>query len=54
MEKWYYVQDVEKEKAEAFCEESMKQNPKLIYAVATARSNNPGTVAVYYREKTPE
>lgn len=54
MEKWIYVQDVKKEKAEAFCEKSMKQNPQLIYATATARSNNPGMVAVYYREKNPE
>ena len=54
MVKWHYVQDVKKEKADAFCEKSMKQNPSLIYAVATARSNNPGMVAVYYREKDPE
>ena len=54
MTKWHYVQDVKKEKAENFCENSMKLNPKLIYAVATARSNNPGMVAVYYREKQPE
>ena len=54
MEKWYYVQEVEKEKAEAFCENSMRQNPKLVYAWATARSNNPGMVAIYYREKNPE
>ena len=54
MVKWHYVLDVKKEKADAFCEKSMKQNPSLIYAVATARSNNPGMVAVYYREKDPE
>jgi len=54
MVKWHYVQDVKKEKAEAFCETSMKQNPRLIYAIATARSNRPGMVAVYYREKEPE
>ena len=54
MVKWHYVQDVKKEKAEAFCEKSMKKNSRLIYAVATARSNNPGVVAVYYREKDPE
>ena len=54
MVKWQYVKDVKKEKAESFCEESMKQNPRLFYAVATARSNNPGMVAVYYREKAPE
>ena len=51
MVEWLYVQDVKKEKAEAFCENSMEQNPSLIYKVATARSNNPGMVAVYYREK---
>ncbi len=54
MAKWHYVQDVKKEKADAFCEMSMKKNPRLIYAVATARSNNPGMVAVYYREKVSE
>ena len=54
MAKWHYVQDVKKEKAEAFCENSMKNNDNLIYRVATARSNNPGMVAVYYREKDPE
>jgi len=54
MVKWYYVQEVKKEKAESYCEESMKQNPRLIYAMATANSNNPGMVAIYYREKTPE
>ena len=54
MIKWYYVQDVKKEKAEAFCEVSMKTYPHLIYRVATARSNNPGMIAVYYREKDPE
>jgi hypothetical protein len=54
MVNWHYVQDVKKEKAEAFCENSMKQNPCQVYAVATARTNNPGMVAVYYREKDPE
>ena len=54
MEKWHFVQEVEKEKAEAFCIESMKQKPRLIIAWATARSNNPGMVAIYYREKDPE
>jgi hypothetical protein len=54
MVNWFYVKDVKKEKAEAFCEKSMKQKPRLIYAVATARSNNPGMVAVYYREKDQE
>ena len=54
MVKWHYVQDVKKEKAEAFCEKSMKQNPRLIYGIATGRSNNPGMVAVHYREKDPE
>jgi hypothetical protein len=54
MVNWHYVQDVKKEKSETFCEESMKRSPHLIYAVASARSNNPGMVAVYYREKDPE
>jgi hypothetical protein len=54
MDEWHYVQDVKKEEAEAFCENSMKNYPLLIYRVATARSNNPGMVAVYYREKDKE
>lgn len=54
MVEWHYVQDVKREKADAFCEEAMKKNPRLIYKIATARSNNPGVVAVYYREKKPE
>jgi hypothetical protein len=51
MNKWIYVQDIKKEKAEAFCEKSMKNHPNRSYATATGRSNNPGTVAVYYQEK---
>ena len=54
MVQWHYVQDVKKEKADAFCENSMKQKLSQIYAVATARSNNPGMVAVYYLEKDPK
>ena len=54
MVNWYYVKDVKKEKVEVFCENSMKKKPQFIYAVATARSNNPGMVAVYYREKEPK
>ena len=54
MIKWHYVQDVKKEKAEEFCETSMKTYPHRIYKIATARSNNPGMIAVYYREKDPE
>ena len=51
MVKWHYVKDVKREKAEEFCEEKMKENPDRIYKKATARSNNPGVVAVYYQEK---
>ena len=54
MIKWHFVQDVKKEKAEEFCETSMKTYPRRIYKIATARSNNPGMIAVYYREKDPE
>ncbi|MBE0634085.1 hypothetical protein IH574_05895 [Candidatus Bathyarchaeota archaeon] len=54
MDKWNYIQDVKKEKAEAFCEDSMKAHPHLVYRVATARSNNPGMVAVYCCEKGSE
>ena len=51
MSEWYYVQDVKREKAEKFCEETMEKYPNRIYKIATARSNNPGMIAVYYREK---
>jgi hypothetical protein len=51
MVKWYYVQDVKSEKKDDFCEKKMKKHPKRIYKVATARSNNPGMTAVYYRKK---
>jgi hypothetical protein len=54
MVNWVYVQDVKKEKAEAFCENSMKQSPRLIYGIGVPRSNNPGMAGVYYREKNPE
>ena len=50
MSEWHYVQDVKKDKAEKFCEEAMKKNPNRIYKIATARSNNPGMTAVYYKE----
>ena len=52
MVKWHYVQDVKKENAEAFCLNHMKKNLQRFYGTASARSNNPGMVAVYYREKT--
>ena len=48
---WYYVQDVKSDKAEELCNEKMKEYPSRIYKIATARSNNPGMIAVYYREK---
>ena len=51
MVKWHYVKDVKSEKADDFCEENMKTHPNRIYKIATARSNNPGMTAVYYREK---
>jgi len=51
MVEWHYVQDVRTEKVEQFCEKSMKKYPNRIYKIATARSNNPGMTAVYYREK---
>jgi len=41
MVKWNYVQDVQNDKTEAFCEDAMKKHPKRIYKIATARSNNP-------------
>ena len=52
MNKWYYVKEVEKDQADIFCEEMMSKNPDHIYKYATARSNNPGMYAVYYRERT--
>ena len=51
MSEWHYVQDVKSEKAEKFCEDAMKKHSNRVYKVATARSNNPGMTAVYYREK---
>jgi hypothetical protein len=51
MVEWHYVQDVKTEKVEQFCEKAMKKYPNRIYKIATARSNNPGMTAVYYREK---
>lgn len=54
MDKWFYVKDVKKDEAESFCESCMEQSPHLIYAFATARSNNPGMLAVYYKEKQPK
>ena len=54
MVEWHYVQDVKKEQADSFCERMMRKNPHLKYKIATARSNNPGMIAVYYREKQPE
>jgi hypothetical protein len=51
MSEWNYVQDVKSEKAEKFCEDAMKKYPNRIYKIATARSNNPGVTAVYYKEK---
>ena len=54
MSEWQYVQDVKSEKAEKFCEEAMKKHPNRVYKIATARSNNPGMTAVYYREKTSQ
>ena len=47
----FYVKDVKKEKVEKFCEDAMKKHPNRVYKIATARSNNPGMIAVYYREK---
>jgi hypothetical protein len=51
MDIWHYVRDIKKGKAEEFMEESMKKNPGLIYRYATARSNNPDMVAIYYQDK---
>ena len=48
MVEWRYVQDVKKDRAEAFCEAKMKEFPSRFYGVGSARSNNPGMVAVYY------
>ena len=51
MSEWHYVQDVKRDNAEKFCEDAMKKHPTRIYKIATARSNNPGMKAVYYRKK---
>ncbi len=51
MSEWHYVQDVKRDKTEKFCEDAMEKYPNRIYKIGTARSNNPGMTAVYYREK---
>ena len=51
MSEWCYVKDIKSDKADIFCEKSMKKYPNRIYKIGTARSNNPGMTAVYYREK---
>ena len=51
MVEWHYVQDVKTEKVEQFCEMDMNKHPNRIYKIATARSNNQGMTAVYYKEK---
>jgi hypothetical protein len=53
MAKWVYVKDVKKEKADKFIIDSMKKKPNLVFKYASARSNNPGMVAIYYTEKEP-
>jgi hypothetical protein len=54
MVKWHYVKDVKKEEAEVLCENLMKKSPHLKYGIGIARSNNPGMVGIYYREKDPK
>jgi len=51
MSNWKYIQDVKKEELDDFCVKYTKKNPNRICRYATARSNNPGVVAVYYSEK---
>jgi len=51
---WYYVQDIKKDKAEAFVEKSNKKSSDRIYGIGIARSNNPGMDGIYYRKKDPE
>ncbi len=51
MVEWHYVKDVKKDKAEAFCTEKMREFTDRVYKIASARSNNPDMMAVYYREK---
>ena len=54
MVKWYYVQDIEKKKGEDQSEKLNKKYPNRSYGVGIARSNNPGMVGIYYREKNQE
>jgi len=51
MSEWHYVQDVKRKEAEKFCDDAMKKYPNRVYKIGTARSNNPGMTAVYYKEK---
>jgi hypothetical protein len=51
MSEWHYVKDVKSDKVEEFCEKSMNEHPDRVYKIASARSNNPGMTAVYYRKK---
>ena len=43
-----------KEKVEKFCEDSMRKYPNRVYKIATARSNKPNMIAVYYSNKESE
>jgi len=51
---WHYVQDIKKDKSEAFIEKSNKKSLDRIYGIGIARSNNPGMDGIYYREKETE
>jgi hypothetical protein len=54
MVEWYYVKDVKRDKVDEFCEGKMKEFPNRIYKIASARSNIPDMIAVYYRKKLAE
>ena len=51
MVKWYYVQDIEMNIGEAYSMKLNKKYPNRSYGVGIARSNNPGMVGIYYKEK---
>ncbi len=54
MVKWNYVEDVKKEKAEPLINDLNKKFPDRVYGIGIGRSNNPGMVGIYSREKEQE
>ena len=51
MAEWHYVQDVKNDKVDEFLAKAAKKHTDRVYKIGTARSNNPGMTAVYYKIK---